>query len=153
MLDAPGQLSRSAVGFAGCAMASYDHALWALRTWLDSWLGIGHVAGGMPRQGFDMQLTQYRRPRLARGVLHDRQGALADEREASTSPMTVSDIENDALEIVGHAFRHLTDVDEDPDLLAVSPAPLHLVVGDHHPWLEELEHVLPVLEVDHSLAL
>jgi hypothetical protein len=27
------------------------------------------------------------------------------------------------------------------------------VVGDHDPWLEELEHVLPVLEVDHSLAL
>jgi len=33
--------------------------LWALRTWLDSWHGIGHVAAGMHRQGFDLQLTQY----------------------------------------------------------------------------------------------
>jgi hypothetical protein len=40
-------------------MPSYDRALWALRTWLDSWPGIGHVAVGMHRQGFDLQLTQY----------------------------------------------------------------------------------------------
>jgi len=31
----------------------------ALRTWLDSWPGIGHIAVGMHRQGFDLQLTQY----------------------------------------------------------------------------------------------
>jgi len=30
-----------------------------LRSWLDSWLGIGHVAVGMHRQGFDLQLAQY----------------------------------------------------------------------------------------------
>jgi hypothetical protein len=40
-------------------MPSSDRALWALRTWLDSWPGIGHVAVGMHRQGFDLQLTQY----------------------------------------------------------------------------------------------
>ena len=40
-------------------MPSYDRALRALRTWLDSWSGIGHVAVGMHRQGFDLQLTQY----------------------------------------------------------------------------------------------
>jgi len=40
-------------------MPSYDRALHALRTWLDSWPGIGHVAVGMHRQGFDLQLTQY----------------------------------------------------------------------------------------------
>jgi len=34
--------------------ASYDRALWALPTWLDSWPGIGHVAVGMYRQGFDL---------------------------------------------------------------------------------------------------
>jgi hypothetical protein len=34
-------------------------ALWALRTWLDSWSGIGHVVVGMHRQGYDLQLTQY----------------------------------------------------------------------------------------------
>ena len=48
----------AALGFAGCSLPSYDRALWALRTWLDSWPGIGHVAVGMHRQGFD-QLTQY----------------------------------------------------------------------------------------------
>ena len=36
-----------------------DRALWALRTWLDSWPGIGYVAVGMHRQGYDLQLTQY----------------------------------------------------------------------------------------------
>jgi len=47
ILDPRGQLLRAAVGFAGCSMPSYDRALWALRTWLDSWSGIGHVAVGM----------------------------------------------------------------------------------------------------------
>jgi hypothetical protein len=28
-------------------MPSYDRALHALRTWLDSWPGIGHVVVGM----------------------------------------------------------------------------------------------------------
>src|SRR5262249_46646388 len=59
VLDQRGQLLRAALGFAGCSMPSYDRALWALRTWLDSWPGIGHVAVGMHRQGFDLQLTQY----------------------------------------------------------------------------------------------
>jgi len=36
-----------------------NRALWALRAWLDSWSGIGHIAVGMHRQGFDLQLTQY----------------------------------------------------------------------------------------------
>jgi len=40
-------------------MPSDDRALWALRTWLDSWPGVGDVAVGMHRQGFDLQLTQY----------------------------------------------------------------------------------------------
>jgi hypothetical protein len=39
--------------------ASYDRALGAPQTWLDSWSGIGHVAVGMHRQGYDLQLTQY----------------------------------------------------------------------------------------------
>ncbi|HMF15194.1 MAG TPA: hypothetical protein VKE94_22925 [Gemmataceae bacterium] len=65
MLDQRGRLLRAALGFAGCSMPSYDRALWALRTWLDSWPGIGHVAVGMHRQGFDA--------RRARGrVLHCR---------------------------------------------------------------------------------
>ena len=59
MLNQRGQLLRAAVGFAGCSLPSTDRALWALRTWLDSWAGIGHVAVGMHRQGYDLQLTRY----------------------------------------------------------------------------------------------
>jgi hypothetical protein len=40
-------------------MPSYDRALHALRSWLDSWTGIGHVTVGMHHQGYDLQLTQY----------------------------------------------------------------------------------------------
>ena len=59
MLDQRGQLLRAAVGFAGCSMPSYDRALHALRTWLDSWSGIGHLTVGMARRGYDLQLTRY----------------------------------------------------------------------------------------------
>ena len=59
MLNQRGQLLRAAVGFAGLHRPPYDSALWALRTWLDSWTGIGRVAVGMHRQGYDLQLTQY----------------------------------------------------------------------------------------------
>src|SRR2546427_5009752 len=59
MLDHRGQLLRAALAFAGCSMPSYDRALHALRTWLDSWAGIGHVTVGMARQGYDLQLTRY----------------------------------------------------------------------------------------------
>jgi hypothetical protein len=31
----------------------------ALRTWLDSWSGIGRLAVGLARQGYDLQLTKY----------------------------------------------------------------------------------------------
>jgi len=33
--------------------------LGALRSWLDSWRGIGAVERGMAHQGFDLQLTRY----------------------------------------------------------------------------------------------
>ena len=59
MPDQRGRLLRAAVGFAGCSMPLYHGALLALRAWLDSWAGIGHVAVGMHRHGFDLQLTQY----------------------------------------------------------------------------------------------
>ena len=59
MLDQRGQLLRAALGFAGCSLPSYDRALWVLRTWLDSWSGIGRVAVGMAHQGFDLHLTRY----------------------------------------------------------------------------------------------
>ena len=30
-----------------------------LRAWLDTWRGIGAIAVGMARQGYDLQLTRY----------------------------------------------------------------------------------------------
>ena len=59
MLDQRGCLLRAALGFPVLPRPSYDRALWALRSWLDSWSGIGHVAVGMARQGYDLQLTRY----------------------------------------------------------------------------------------------
>ena len=34
-------------------------ALGALRTWLDSWRGVGAVERGMGHQRYDLQLTRY----------------------------------------------------------------------------------------------
>ena len=59
MLDQRGRLLVAALSFAGCSMPWYDRALHALRSWLDCWSGIGHVAVGMARQGYDLQLTRY----------------------------------------------------------------------------------------------
>ena len=59
MLDQRGQLLRAALGFASSSLPSYDRALHALRTWMDSRAGIGRVAAGMARQGYDLQLTRY----------------------------------------------------------------------------------------------
>jgi hypothetical protein len=59
VLDQRGQLLRAALGFAGLPRPSYDRALHALRSWLDSWSGIGRIAVGMAHQGFDLQLTRY----------------------------------------------------------------------------------------------
>ena len=59
MLDQRGQVLRATPGFAGLPRPSYDRSLHALRTWLDSWAGIGRVAVGMARQGYNLQLTRY----------------------------------------------------------------------------------------------
>src|SRR5712692_4267262 len=55
VIDHRGRLLLAALGFAGLPMLSYDRALWALR----SWPGIGAIATGMARQGYDLQLTRY----------------------------------------------------------------------------------------------
>jgi hypothetical protein len=59
VLDQRGQLLTAALGFAVLARPSSDRALWALRTWLDSWARIGRIAVGMAHQGYDLQLTRY----------------------------------------------------------------------------------------------
>ena len=59
MLDQRGQLLRAAVGFATLHRPSDHRGLLALRSYLDSWSGIGRIAVGMAHQGFDLQLTRY----------------------------------------------------------------------------------------------
>src|SRR5438309_1872238 len=59
MPDQRGQLLRAALGFSTLPLPSYDRALHTLRSWMHSWAGIGRVAVGMHRRGYDLQLTQY----------------------------------------------------------------------------------------------
>jgi hypothetical protein len=87
MLDPRGQVLRAALGFAGLARPSYDRALHALQSWLDSWSGVGHVAVGMHRQGYDLQLTQYddrgwRATFYTTGMEHSATGATGTAWEA-----------------------------------------------------------------------
>jgi hypothetical protein len=65
MLDQRGQLLRAALGFAGCSMLSYDRALHALRTWLDSWSAIGPRRRGDAPPGLRSAVDSVRRERLA----------------------------------------------------------------------------------------
>jgi hypothetical protein len=81
VLDQRGRLLTAVLGFVGLPRPSYDRALHALRTWLDSWSGIGHVVVGMAHQGFDLQLTRYDERGWRATLLHDRDGALAHERD------------------------------------------------------------------------
>src|SRR5439155_17019071 len=59
MLDHRGRPLVTALGFAGLRPGPRDPVLEALRSWLDSWPGIGAVVGGMAHQGYDLQLTRY----------------------------------------------------------------------------------------------
>jgi hypothetical protein len=80
LLHQRGQLLRAALGFAGLPRPYYDRALWTLRTWLDSWAGIGRLAVGMAHQGFDLQLTRYDE-RGWRATFYTTGMALAAERD------------------------------------------------------------------------
>ena len=40
-------------------MPPTEPELCVLHRWLDSWSGIGRIAVGMARQGYDLQLTRY----------------------------------------------------------------------------------------------
>jgi hypothetical protein len=52
-------LLTAAVGFALLPARRDQPEVAMLRRWLDSWTGLGLVAVGMARQGFDLQLTRY----------------------------------------------------------------------------------------------
>ena len=73
-LDVRGRRLRAALGFLQLPPRAPELKL--LHQWLDSWTGIGLIAMGLHRQGWDLQLTQVRRRELARDVLRDRRGPL-----------------------------------------------------------------------------
>jgi hypothetical protein len=50
-------LLTATLGFA--LLEGYGAELATVRSWLSTWTGIGQVIGGMHRQGYDVQLTQY----------------------------------------------------------------------------------------------
>ncbi len=58
MLNQRGRFLR-ALWFLELRPAPQDTALIALRSWLNSWTGIGAVAVGMAHQDYDLQLTRY----------------------------------------------------------------------------------------------
>src|SRR5260370_5530985 len=53
MLDHRGRRLRVALSLLELRPAPADAALAALRSWLDSWTGIGAVTDGMAHQGYD----------------------------------------------------------------------------------------------------
>ena len=56
-LDARARLFRAAVGF--CLVPPTEPALRLLHRWLDTWAAIGHVATGMARAKYDIELRRY----------------------------------------------------------------------------------------------
>src|SRR5437899_1369315 len=67
------------LGFAGLEPRAPE--LRPLHRWLDTWRGIGDVAAGMHRQGYDLQLTAVRRAWPARDLLLEGHGARRDGRD------------------------------------------------------------------------
>src|SRR4030095_7803500 len=53
----------AALGFGCCrgvrAGSGLDPTLEIFRTWLSGWRGVGLIAAGMARQGYDLSLTRY----------------------------------------------------------------------------------------------
>jgi hypothetical protein len=52
-------LLTAALGFAVLRYEAPVPPVSALHAWLSTWSGIGHVAHGMARQGYDLSLTRY----------------------------------------------------------------------------------------------
>jgi hypothetical protein len=59
MTTIPGRRSLlfAALGFG--LLEGESRALNVIRSWLNTWSGIGDVIAGMHRQGYDVRLTQY----------------------------------------------------------------------------------------------
>ena len=58
IVDRRARLMLAALGFLRLE-GPLPPVLHALHRWLDTWRGIGHLAVGMARQGYDLQLTRY----------------------------------------------------------------------------------------------
>ena len=79
-------LLTAALGFALLESRPEPPAIAALKSWLHTWTGIGLVAAGMARQGFDLQLTRYdeqgwRATFYASGMEHSATGAIGSAWE------------------------------------------------------------------------
>jgi hypothetical protein len=57
--SARGEARARAAHAGGVGSSAPEIPLSVLRAWLSSWRGIGLVAGGMARQGYDLSLTRY----------------------------------------------------------------------------------------------
>src|SRR5437773_767654 len=58
MVDRRVRLMLAALGFLRVGGQQFA-ALQALHRWLDSWGGVGQIAVGVARQGYDLQLARY----------------------------------------------------------------------------------------------
>jgi len=81
VLDQRGRFLIAALGFAGLRSTPSHPALHALHRWLDTWRGIGDVAVGMARQGYDLQLTRYDEQGRRATFYMSGMAALADQRD------------------------------------------------------------------------
>ena len=73
---------------SGVREAGSNPALVALRAWLSGWRGVGLIAAGMARQGYDLSLTRYaelgwRATFYVSGREHSPTGAAASAFEAT----------------------------------------------------------------------
>jgi hypothetical protein len=80
-MDQHGQLLRAALGFARCWRPSYDRALHAVRTWLDFLVRDRTRRHRDGAAGLRPSTDAIRREGMARDLLHNRDGALAKERD------------------------------------------------------------------------
>jgi hypothetical protein len=76
--DSRPALLRAALGFL--QLEPREPELHLLHCWLDTWSGVGLVATGMQRQGWDLQAHGLRRWPLAGDLLRDGPGALGRGR-------------------------------------------------------------------------
>jgi hypothetical protein len=86
-------LLTAAVGFTQLSFAAPPPPVVALHAWLSTWSGIGHIAHGMARQGYDLSLTRYdglgwRATFYATGVEHSATSATGSAFEP-TAPRAV----------------------------------------------------------------